>query len=85
MGRAVAMICELGKVKEIYTPLLSQGGEEILKRASIKYQAERIVPAIKNRDKTDLCPIEKLTVGTEDSEEGVRRIKEFVNQLGFQL
>ena len=81
MGRAVTMICELGKVKSIYTPLLSQGGEEILKRAFIDYQAERIVPAIRNRDNTDLCPIEKLTTGTDDSEEGVRRIREFIASL----
>lgn len=81
MGRAVTMICELGKVKSIYTPLLSQGGEKILQRAGIEYQTERLVPAIRNRDNTDLCPIEKLTTGTEDSEEGVKRIHQFIKSM----
>ncbi len=81
MGRAVTMICEVGKVKEIYTPLLSRGGEKILQRAEIVYQADRIVEAIKNRDKTDLCPIEKLTTGTEDSLEGIKRISEFIESM----
>ena len=81
MGRAVTMICELGNVASIYTPLLSQGGEKILQRSKIDYQAERIVPAIRNRDNTDLCPIEKLTTGTENSEEGVKRIQEFFKSM----
>ncbi|SES94910.1 DUF1893 domain-containing protein [Anaerobranca gottschalkii] len=81
VGRAVAMICQQGKVKGLYTPLLSEGGEEILRQGNIPYQADRIVKAIKNRDNTDLCPIEKLTLGVKDSRQGINKILEFFQNL----
>lgn len=81
MGRAVAMICKGGKVKGVYTPLLSEGGETILKGGNIPYQADRIVKWIKNRDNTDLCPIEKLTLVVDEPQEGIKKILEFFQKL----
>ena len=80
IGRAVAMICELGGVKSCYTPTISQGAVEILQRAEIKYETEKKVAAIRNREDTGLCPIEQLTLGLEDSEKAVQKIKEFLHK-----
>jgi hypothetical protein len=80
IGRAVAMICELGEVNSCYTPLLSRGAEEILTQAEINYEADKIVPAIQNKDNTGLCPIEQLTLEANNSREGIQKIKKFLQK-----
>ncbi len=78
IGRAVAMICDYSSVKFCYGKIVSRGAVDIFKKRNLEYKAENIVKAIKNRDNTDLCPIEKLTLDVSDSEEGIKRIKEFI-------
>ncbi|MGM0446003.1 MAG: DUF1893 domain-containing protein [Bacillota bacterium] len=79
IGRAVAMICDYSSVKFCYGKIVSSGAVDIFEKRNLEYKAENIVKAIKNRDNTDLCPIEKLTLDVVDSEEGITRIKEFLN------
>lgn len=79
IGRAVAMICDYSSVQFCYGKIVSSGAVDIFEKRNLDYKAENIVKAIKNRDNTDLCPIEKLTLDVDDSEEGIKRIKEFIN------
>ncbi|MDZ7671934.1 MAG: DUF1893 domain-containing protein [Halanaerobiales bacterium] len=79
IGRAVAMICDYSSVNFCYGKIVSKGAVDIFEKRNLEYEAENIVKAIKNRDNTDLCPIEKLTLDVDDSEEGIKRIKEFIN------
>lgn len=79
VGRAVAMIYDLASIKECYGILVSEGALDILDEAEIFCKAEKTVKSIKNRDKTDLCPMEKMTLKIKDSTTGYEKIKEFLN------
>ena len=78
IGRAVAMVCDYARVKFCYGSVISESAVEILKKAEIPYEFGKKVEVIKNRDGTDLCPIEKRALKTEDSAEGIRMIKDFL-------
>jgi len=80
IGRAVAMVCDYGKVKFCYGTIMSKGASNLFKKANISYEAKNNVEYIKNRDNTDLCPIEKLTLKVDHSSEGIAQIKEFLNK-----
>lgn len=79
IGRAVAMVCDFTSVKFCYGQIVSKGAVDIFKENNLPYEAAKVVGAIKNRDNSDLCPIEKLTLGIDDSSEGIKKIKEFLN------
>lgn len=79
IGRAVAMVCDVGDVNFCYGQIVSEGAIDIFNKNNLSYQAEKKVKAIKNKDNTDLCPIEKLTLNIEDSAEGIKKIKGFLN------
>ncbi len=80
IGRAVAMVCDYSSVKYCFGKIVSNGAVDIFEKRNLKYDAELIVKAIKNRDNTDLCPIEKLTLDVDDSKEGIKRIKDFLKK-----
>ena len=80
IGRAVAMICELGEVKSCYAPLISKGAIKVLEQTQINHRSEKQVEAIKNKKGTGLCPIEQLTLEFEDSKKAVKKIKEFFSE-----
>lgn len=80
IGRAVAMICDCGDVEFCYGSIISNGALEVFKRANIPYKAKKEVEYIKNKDNTDLCPIEKLTLKVDNSSEGIEIIKKFLNK-----
>lgn len=80
IGRAVAMICDCGDVEFCYGSIISNGALDVFKRANIPYEAKKEVEYIKNKDNTDLCPIEKLTLKVDKSDVGIERIKEFLNK-----
>ncbi len=60
VGRAAAMLAVLGGVAQVVTPMAGEAAAEVLHQAGIALYARRIVPAIHNRDGSDLCPMEKL-------------------------
>ena len=78
IGRAVAMVCDYASVKFCYGQIVSEGALDVFHRNNIPYETAKVVKAIKNRDNTDLCPIEKLTLNVTDSAEGIKKIKEFL-------
>jgi len=80
IGRAVAMICDYASVSFCYGLILSQGAVDHFNKVGLPYQAEKVVKTIRNRDDTDLCPMEKLTLEVENSLEGVKKIREFLNK-----
>lgn len=81
IGKGAAILCGYIGIKYVYTDLLSNGGVEILKKHGIPYQAKKICPYIKNRDKTDYCPIEKLSQDIEDPELFIIKVGEFLASI----
>lgn len=61
VGRAAAMLLAHAKVKEAWTPIISQDAKKYLKKNKIKIEFEKEVKNIMNREGDDLCPMEKLS------------------------
>lgn len=60
VGRAAALLLAYSGVTSVYAGTISDGGIEILKNHNISHEFDRCVPNILNREKTDVCPFEKL-------------------------
>jgi hypothetical protein len=80
IGKAAAMLCVYGRVKAVYTPVASESAIEILRNNSIHAEAEKLVPFILNANRTDMCPVEKLTSGLDLPEQVVNTIRKFLNK-----
>lgn len=66
IGRAAAMLLIYGKVRSIYTPLISDHAINILEKYHIYYEYEKKVPYILNRNKDGMCPMEQTVIDVDD-------------------
>lgn len=81
VGRAAAAICANAFVSEVITPIAAEGAAEIIALSGGKLVAEKTVPQILNRDKTDSCPMEKAVQGINNPEQMVEKIREALKEL----
>lgn len=77
IGRAAAIFLRSLKISELYTDIISEDGEKILKEAGVLLSYEKKVEKILNRDQTDMCPMEKLSQNEEDAHVLKEKIEEF--------
>lgn len=68
VGAAAALLFVFAEVSEVNGLVGSHGAVKILTEAGIKNNFKKIVPKILNKDKTDLCPMEKLSAGKTPEE-----------------
>jgi hypothetical protein len=61
IGRAAAMLLAHAKVKEVWTPTISQDARKYLKKSKIKIEFQKEVKNIMNQKGDDLCPMEKMS------------------------
>jgi hypothetical protein len=54
-GRAAAMLLSLGKVRSVFSQVLSRHAKEYLEENGIEYQCDQLVDAISNRTGDGLC------------------------------
>lgn len=81
VGRAaLSFIEELG-VKSFYTEIISREVIDYLKNKDIAYFYDEAVDKILNRDKTDLCPMEKISQRSSDNKEIILNIKKFLKEV----
>lgn len=66
IGRGAALLSAYLGVKEIYGEVMSKEGVEVLQKSNIDYSFSTLCDYIKNRDKTGLCPIERLSLDKTD-------------------
>jgi len=78
IGKGAAMLCSYIGAKELYAQLISEGAIEVLEEENIVYTYDRICPYIKNREKSDMCPVEKIATESKNVEELLDRIKDFL-------
>lgn len=82
VGRAAAMLFVLAGVKEcVCMPVLSKGGEEVLKKQGISYQFGEIADTIINRSGNDICPMEKAVMGMDNPDSAYKAILRTVEEL----
>jgi hypothetical protein len=80
VGKAVAIICHYASVKYCYGSIMSNKAIELFNKNDLSYKADKKVNIIKNRDNTDLCPIEKLILEVDDFEKGINKIMNFFDK-----
>lgn len=81
IGRAAALLVRLMGVTELSSGVVSRGALEELEKAGITVQYETLVEAVRNRDGTGFCPMERLSQGVEDPREMLRRAEGFLQGL----
>lgn len=78
IGRGAALLLVMGHVSQVFAQLISEQAVKVLRASEINVEYESIVPNIINRDGTDICPVEKLTMDVTDSKVAFEIIKEFL-------
>ena len=72
IGLAAAMLLEYGNVTEVWTPIISKEARQYLIRDEIKIIHNKEVKNIMNKNKSDLCEMEKLA-----QKEGLKGLRKF--------
>jgi hypothetical protein len=85
VGAAAAMLCAYSEVSSVFAVTISEEGIRVLKDNDIIYQFENEVPNILNHDKTDICPFEKLVIGSRDPKEAYTKLKSFAESGSKKL
>ena len=80
-GAASAFLLVQGKAKELYTDVISERAENILKEHGIPYSAALVVDRIANRQGDGFCPMETAVQGIEDPENAVKAISNKLTEL----
>ena len=78
IGKAAALFLVNGKIKSLYTDLISEVAYDILIDSKIEVSYKIKVPMILNRTGDDMCPIEKLSSNTDDFNKIIEDIKAFL-------
>lgn len=78
VGKAVAMVAAYAGVTSVYTPLGSEAAQKVLADHKISFQADRLVPLIRNKPNTGPCPMERLTQPLDEPAAAVEALREFV-------
>jgi len=66
VGRAAAWLYVYGNAKYVYADTISKPAIKILEKHNIKYEYKNLVSEIPNKNKTDICPFEKLIKNVKD-------------------
>jgi len=81
IGKAAALLAAGHKAKAVYAVVMSQKAKEVFEDYSIFYQFNHCVDYIKNRDKSDQCPMEKLTRELGDPHIAYQRILKYYQEV----
>lgn len=68
VGRAAALLMVLIKPVKVYTPVISEGGKEVLDREGIPYKAQKTVKYLMGMASDEMCRWEKMCIGKTPEE-----------------
>ncbi|NLW40847.1 MAG: DUF1893 domain-containing protein [Tissierellia bacterium] len=78
IGKAAAMLSIYLGIEEVYGKLMSKRAVEILRENNIPCSYDELSPYIENRDRTDICPVEKIALKVEKPEELIGLLRDFL-------
>ena len=81
VGKAAAFLYCLMGVGQVYAPVISQPAAEVLQSFGIPVEYDLLVPAIFNRDRTGLCPMESAVRDLIDPQEALAAIRATLARL----
>ena len=85
VGVAAAMLCVYAGVASVFALTISEGGIRVLEDNNIACLFEKKVSNILNRNKTDVCPFEKLAMDSGTVEEAYVKLKTLASQMMRKL
>jgi len=68
VGNAAALLLKIARCHEVWSPLGSEAAARTLEALGIRYHFVDRVPHILNRRGSDICPLEKLSLGRTPEE-----------------
>lgn len=80
IGKAAAMLFALAGVKEAYAAVVSKAAIPVLEQYKITYSFDEKTDFIINREKTDICPMEKAVEKENDCEAAYAAIQRRIQQ-----
>lgn len=83
IGKAAAIFLIHGKIKGLYTDLISDVAMDVLEEAGIEVEYKKKVPFILNREGNDLCPIESIARKSDNINDLISGIEEFFIKVGM--
>lgn len=81
LGASRLLLNSKSKVMGLFTFVISKDAKELLKDNNIEVVNEREVEKILNKDKTDFCPIEKLSMGNANFDDFLEKLEEFISKM----
>lgn len=81
VGVAAAMLCVYSGISSIFTLTISEGGIKTLEDNNISFVYKEKVSNILNQKKTDVCPFEKIAIGSKNSKEAYEKLKYFADHI----
>ncbi len=81
IGKAAAMILDLGKVSKIHGVIMSKAAQRYLDSTDIEYSCDEQVEVIQNRAGDGVCPIESSVLDISSPEQGYIEIKKVIDRL----
>lgn len=69
VGKAAALLFIKCGIQKVFAKTLSQKGKRVLDMYGVEYEYETLAENIINRTGTDICPMEKAVMNTDNPEE----------------
>ena len=79
VGKVAALLFVKCGIRRVYAKTLSEYGKKILELYGIVYEYGILTERIINREGTDICPMEKAVLHTENAEEAYGLLKAKIN------
>ena len=81
VGKAAALLFVKCGIKRVFAKTISESAKRVLELYGVDYEYETLTEKIINRDGTDICPMEKAVLGTDDVEEAYLILQNKLNDL----
>ena len=80
VGKAAALLFVRCGIRNVYAKTLSEKGKEVLQAYGLDYEYETLTKSIINRAGTDICPMERAVLNTDDPEEAYLILKDKIGK-----
>ncbi|MDE7464341.1 MAG: DUF1893 domain-containing protein [Clostridiales bacterium] len=81
VGRAAAMLFKKCGIKAVFAKTISRPALSALQQFGVECEYETLADRIINRDGTDVCPMEKTVLHTDDPDEAYALLKDKLKSL----
>lgn len=81
IGKAAASLLVLSNVHSIHAHTISKSGKKFINKYNIKLIYDQEVEEIRNRDNTDMCPLEKTVLNIDDPVQAKKALKIKIKEM----